>query len=492
MDIIKYLLSLPETISSNIKRSKNLNISSIAYDSRKVKKDGLFVAIPGFKFDGHDFIPEAIKNGAILVIGEKDLNLGDISYIRVKNSRKVLGKISAYFYGYPAKKLKIIGITGTNGKTTTSYLLKAILDKAGFNTGIIGTIGNKIKDTIIPTEHTTPESLEINQLLSKMVEENVEYVVMEVSSHSLKLNRVDEIPFEIGVFTNLTQDHLDFHKTFEDYLKSKRKLFTLAKKAVINIDDAAGRKIIDTLNTPILTYGIKHKDADIRAENVKITDRKVSYILTIGDEKLPIYYHVPGLFSVYNSLAAISSGLLLGNSPQILAEAIKNAQGVPGRFEVVDKGQDYTVIIDYAHTPDGLENVLNTIRGFCKGRIITVFGCGGDRDITKRPKMGRVSSKLSDYTIITSDNPRSESPDKIIDDIEKGMVDKNYERIVDRKKAIKRAVEIARRDDVILIAGKGHETYQIIGDKIIHFDDREVVSDIIEHRSSRDETFEDK
>lgn len=491
MDMLEYILSLPETISSNIKKPQDLNISSIAYDSRKVTKGTLFVAIPGFNFDGHDFIPEAIQKGAVLVVGEKDLDLG-VPYVRVESSRKALGKISANFCKYPADKLNIIGITGTNGKTTTSYLIKAVLDKAGYNTGVIGTIGNKIKDTIISSDHTTPESLEINQLFCKMIEKGVEYVVMEVSSHSLKLNRVDEIPFKIGVFTNLTQDHLDFHKTFEDYFDSKRKLFTMAKKAVINIDDVAGRKIIDTIDIPLLTYGIKCKDADVRAENVKITDRKVSYTLTFKDKKLPICYHVPGFFNVYNSLAAISTGILLGISPKTLAKVIEDAKGVPGRFELVDKGQDYTVIVDYAHTPDGLENVLKTINGFCKGRIITVFGCGGDRDKTKRPVMGKISSNLSDYTIVTSDNPRNENPDKIIDDIEKGIANQNYERITNRKEAIKRAIEIARMNDVVLIAGKGHETYQIIGDKIIHFDDREVASNIIEYRSNKNEAFKNK
>lgn len=490
MNLVEYILS--DATSSNIKKyDMAINISSIAYDSRKVKKGTLFIAIPGFKFDGHDFIPEAIKKGATLIVGQKKLDL-DFPYIQVKDSRRALSKISAKFYGYPAEKLKIIGITGTNGKTTTSYLLKAILDEVGFNTGVIGTIGNKIKDTSIPAEHTTPESLEINQLFYKMLEEDVDYVAMEVSSHSLKLKRVDEICFDVGVFTNLSQDHLDFHKSFDDYFKSKRKLFEISKKAVINADDKAGQKIIDTINIPMLTYGIKNKDADIRAEDVKITDKSVSYTLKVKNKKLPICYHVPGLFSVYNSLAAIATGLLLSIPLETLSAVLKKVKGVPGRFEPVERGQDYTVIVDYAHTPDGLRNVLKTIKSFCRGRIITVFGCGGDRDKTKRPIMGEISSKLSDFTIITSDNPRSENPEKIIDDIEKGLLNKNYERILNREDAIKRAIEITQKNDVVLIAGKGHETYQILNDKTIHFDDKEIASNFIKYRSNNNETFTNK
>lgn len=492
MNLIEYILSLPDTISSNIKKHDLvIDISSIAYDSRKVKKDTLFVAIPGFKFDGHDFIPEAIKKGAALIVGEKDLDLA-LPYIQVRDSRRVLGKISAKFYGYPAKKLNVIGITGTNGKTTTSYLLKAILDEVGFNTGIIGTIGNKIKNKFVPSERTTPESLEINQLFYKMLKENVEYVAMEVSSHSLKLNRVDEICFDVGVFTNLSQDHLDFHESLDDYFKSKKKLFSISKKAVINADDTAGQKIIDTINIPTLTYGIKNQDADIRAEDVKISNKKVSYTLRVENKKLPICYHVPGLFSVYNSLAAIATGLMLGISLETLSDVLKKVKGVPGRFEPIERGQDYTVIVDYAHTPDGLQNVLKTIKSFCRGRIITVFGCGGDRDKTKRPIMGKISSKLSDCTIITSDNPRSENPEKIIDDIENGLLNKNYERIVNRKDAIKKAIKMAQKNDVVLIAGKGHETYQILNDKVIHFDDKELASNFIDYRRNNDETFTNK
>lgn len=471
----------------SIQGLRDIEITSIAYDSRKVTKGSIFVAIKGFVTDGHKYISQAISNGAVAIIGEKDIQVDDITYIRVKNSRVALAECAAWFYNYPADKLKIIGVTGTNGKTTTTYLTKAILDEAGFTTGVIGTIGNCIKDKIVPAERTTPESLELNELFSNMVKENVEYVAMEVSSHSLKLHRVDNINFDIGIYTNLTQDHLDFHETFEDYFESKKILFDLAKKAVINLDDENGRKLFKQLNIPILTYGINN-DADLKADNVKITAEGVFYDLIYKGKKTPISYHVPGRFSVYNSLAAIGAGVFLGISLDTIKNALFKVKGVPGRFEPINCGQDFTVIVDYAHTPDGLENVLNTIKTFCKGRIITVFGCGGDRDRKKRPIMGKVVSELSDICIITSDNPRSEDPEAIIDEIIPGLVSDNYKRVTDRRCAIETAINMAKKDDVVLIAGKGHEDYQILKDKTIHFSDKEVAAEFLE-RKKINETY---
>lgn len=470
----------------DVKGSDDVEIKSIAYDSRKVETGSLFVAIQGFKLDGHDYISEAVAKGATAVIGEKDVDLPEnILYIKVKNSRKALSEASSLFFGKPAEKLKVVGVTGTNGKTTTTYLIKAILDEAGYSTGVVGTIGVRIKDRLLPSERTTPESLELNHIFSEMLKEGVEYVSMEVSSHSLKLHRVDHINFEVGVFTNLTQDHLDFHINFEDYYASKKKLFSLSRKAVINVDDESGRRLCRELNIPVLTYAIEEK-ADVKAENVTINESGVSFDVCALDKRKKIRYRVPGRFSVYNSLAAISACLILGVDLDTIAEALEKVKGVPGRFEPVDEGQDFTVIVDYAHTPDGLENVLSTIKSFARGRIITVFGAGGDRDRGKRPLMGRVVSEYSDYFIITSDNPRSEDPEAIIDDIEKGVNENSkYERIPDRKEAIKRAIELASEGDVILIAGKGHENYQIIKDKVLPFDDREVAREFLKKKERK-------
>lgn len=465
----------------NIKGPRDNDITGVEYDSRRVSEGCLFIAVKGFNVDGHDFIQEAVAKGARAVIGEKNLDIPGITYIMVKDSRKALSQASSWFYGYPSEKLKIIGVTGTNGKTTTTYLVKAMLDMAGFKTGVIGTIGNVIGEKVLHAERTTPESLELNRLFFKMADEGVEYVIMEVSSHSLKLHRVDGIDFEVGIFTNLTQDHLDFHKTFEDYFNSKKKLFDLSKKAVINADDESGRKILESISIPAASYSIENK-ADLMAQDVKIFPEGVFYELKVNGEKFSISYHVPGKFSVYNSLAAIGTGLLLGIPMDTLVEALKRVKGIPGRFEPIKMGQDFTVIVDYSHTPDSLENALKTIKSFARGKILTVFGCGGDRDRKKRPIMGEIASRYSDYSIITSDNPRSEHPEAIIDEIEQGMTNKNYERIADRKEAIRRAIMMAQKEDVVLIAGKGHEDYQILKDRTIHFDDREMAERFIRER----------
>jgi len=458
-------------------------VQNVAYDSRKVMPGSAFIAITGFSKDGHDFISQAVEKGATLVIGEKELPLLKVPYIRVKNSRKALAEMAALLYGFPAKKLKIIGVTGTNGKTTTTYLVRAMLEHSGYKTGVIGTIGNCIGNEKLPAERTTPESLELNELFSKMADQDVKYVTMEVSSHSLKLHRVDGIDFDIGIFTNLTQDHLDFHKTFEDYYNSKKLLFLRSKRAVINIDDKHGLRLAKELDMPVLTYGIHH-DADLKAQNVSIKAEGVSYDLIYKEMSQHVYYRVPGEFSVYNSLAAIGAGLLAGLELQKLIDALKKVEGVSGRFEPVKGSKDFTVIVDYAHTPDGLENVLNTIKNFCTGRIITVFGCGGDRDRKKRPIMGKIASNLSDFAIVTSDNPRSEDPDKIIEGIVAGITNSNYVKITDRREAIKYAIDIAQKNDVVLIAGKGHENYQILKYKTIHFDDKEVAAEFLKEKEN--------
>jgi len=477
MKINELVKILPEVIS--IDGPLNMEINSVVDDSRQVKEGALFVAVTGDNFDGHDFIPEVIKRGAKAVIGEKPISLAkDKTYIRVNDSRKALAISSAWFYGFPGDKLRLIGVTGTSGKTTTTYLIRAMLEEVGATSGVIGTIRNIIKDRELPTSFTTPGSLKLNELFSQMVEQNVEYVVMEVSSHSLKLHRVEGLTFEVGVFTNLTQDHLDFHKTLEDYFWSKQKLFKQSKQAVINIDDKSGTRLLDIIDIPATTYGIENP-ARLMAQNIRQTMEGVYYDLVYQDEKYPVFYGVPGRFSVYNSLSALAVGVTLGFPMDSLINALKKVKGVPGRFEPVENDKGFTVLVDYAHKPDSLKNVLLTIKEFCKGNIITVFGCGGDRDREKRPIMGKIATELSDYTIITSDNPRSEDPEAIIRQIESGVVGRNYQKITDRRKAIQQALLMAKKGDTVLIAGKGHETYQIIGDKKLHFDDKEVVKEFL-------------
>jgi len=489
MKLYELIRILPDVIS--VAGPTEVEVNLVVDDSRRAKEGALFVAVAGENFDGHDFIPEVIKNGAKAVIGEKALRLSqDVTYIRVKNSRRALAVSSAWFYGFPADKLKLVGVTGTSGKTTTTYLVKAMLKEARVRSGLIGTIANIINDDKLPASFTTPGALELNQLFSKMLEQKVEYAVMEVSSHSLKLYRVEGLQFEVGIFTNLSRDHLDFHKSVEDYFASKQKLFRQSKRAVINMDDEYGKKLLDIIDIPVLTYGIENP-ADLTAQNIRQTGKGVFYDLVYKDERYPIFYGVPGRFSVYNSLAALAAGISLGFPVANLVRALSKVEGVPGRFELIKNDRDITVIVDYAHKPDGLKNVLLTMREFCNGRIITVFGCGGDRDRGKRPIMGRISTELSDFTIITSDNPRSEDPEAIIREIESGVVGKNYTKITDRREAIRAALKMAQKGDGVLIAGKGHENYQIIGDKKIHFDDREVAREYLSGGGSLNEDLND-
>ncbi len=458
--------------------NNDIEISSVAYDSRKVTQGSLFVCIKGFQTDGHKYIESAVKNGAVAIVLEDDSNTFGAIKIKTSDSRRALAVIGANFYSNPAQKLKIVGVTGTNGKTTTTTLVKHILEYNGEKVGLIGTNCNQIGDKIIPTERTTPESLEIHELFAEMVKEGVTYVVMEVSSHSISLSRIYGIDFEVAVFTNLTQDHLDFHKTMENYKNAKKQLFNFCKNAVVNIDDAAGEEISKEFNC--LTYSID-TPSDLQAKNIKISPRGVIFDAKTKVATLSIRYSTPGRFSVYNALAALGTALLLGIDKQKAIDALLLAKGVCGRAETLFTNTDYTVIIDYAHTPDGLENILNTVREFAKGKIITMFGCGGDRDNKKRPIMGEIAGRLSDYCIITSDNPRTEDPMSIIKEIEVGTAktDCPYTVIENRRQAIAYGLEIAKKDDVLVLAGKGHETYQILGKTKIHFDEREVVLDIL-------------
>lgn len=459
----------------------DIEIKGIAYDHRKVKKDYLFVCIEGFTIDGHSFINDAIKNGAIAIIVQKDIeSIEDITIIKTSNTRKALALVSAAYFNYPTKKLKVIGITGTNGKTTTTYLIKTILEKRGFKVGLIGTVYNIINDERYEAKGTTPESYELQEMFFKMNECNTDYCIMEVSSHSLELSRVEGILFDEGIFTNLTQDHLDFHKTFDNYFNAKLKLFKQSKNVIINIDDNYGYKIIDEINMDYITYSIDKK-SDIYAEDIVIDAKYSSFKLHFKEEDVFIKVPLPGRFNIYNCLAAAAVCINEGMSLEGIKNGLESFTSVPGRSEVIDSKKGFTIVIDYAHTPDGLENILNTIKQYVKGKIITVFGCGGDRDKAKRPIMGEVVGRLSDISIVTSDNPRTENPISIIQHIIPGIkkVTENFIIEEDRKKAIEKAISIASENDVILIAGKGHEKYQIINNSTIKFDENEIINQIL-------------
>ncbi len=458
---------------------KERMISGIQFDSRKVKSGDVFVAIPGLKVDGTQFAISALEKGASFVISEKQKpeTVSDLGWIQVENVRKSLAVISSEFYDNPTKKLTVIGVTGTNGKTTTTYLIKSILDSLGLKTGIIGTTGSLIGDRKVELSHTTPESLELNQLFSQMVSENITHVVMEVSSHALHLNRVHGIDFKVAVFTNLTHDHLDYHGNFENYFAAKKILFdSLSSEsfAVENIDDQYGKKIASESKAKISTYGL---DTVSSIHGTILSSDIYSMKLKVNAEHECHVFELPlsGKFNAYNTLAAIGVAECLGYKITELEAGLHNAKQVPGRFEKVKSGKGLIGVVDYSHTPDSLEKILQTISEIRKPnqKIITVFGCGGDRDKTKRPIMGEIAGKYSDTVIVTSDNPRTENPNQILQDILVGC--KNYSPSVevDRHIAIEKAVELAQTQDIILVAGKGHEDYQeIIGVKT-HFDDRE-------------------
>lgn len=459
---------------------EDVEILDVTQDSRLVKDGSLFVCIKGAAFDGHSVAQEMLDKGASAVIVERDLGIS--KQVIVENSRAVFSPVCANFFGNPAHKLKLIGLTGTNGKTTTTFLIKQILENVGKKVGLIGTVQNMIGDKIYPAKFTTPDPYELQKLFAMMVDNECEYCVMEVSSQALAQGRVNGLRFALAAFTNLTQDHLDYHKTWENYFNAKRILFENADIAVTNADDENGLKIIEGLDFDrVVTYAVNTNDASFVAKNVQFKSSGVEYELvgdTIGRCSCPI----PGRFSVYNSLCAASCALSLGISFGDVLNAISKSNGVKGRIEVVPVGnRDFTIIIDYAHSPDGLENIITSLQEIAKGRVVTLFGCGGDRDKTKRPKMGKIAAELSDFCIVTSDNPRSENPSDIIQDILVGMegITTPYVVVENRKEAIAYAIRNAQKDDIILLAGKGHETYQILPTGTIHFDEREAVAEIL-------------
>lgn len=459
-------------------------ITGICYDSRKAEPGCMFVCIVGYETDGHKYIGAALEKGAVAIVVQEGATLpqipADVTVIHAANTRKTLASLGAAFFGHPEQKLEIIGVTGTNGKTTVTTLIKSILESKGKKVGLIGTNANMIEDIVLPAERTTPESFELYALFSDMVDAGVEYVVMEVSSHSLELFRVYGISYTVGAFTNLTQDHLDFHITMENYLNAKKKLFTQSKCGVVNIDDEAGKTVFSEKTCPMLGFSIDGA-GDLNAKNVKISASGVTFDMEYQGKTYEVLLGIPGKFSVYNALTAIGVCISAGISAEDAIKALANATGVMGRCETVPTDTEYTVIIDYAHTPDGLENILSTVREFTKNRVIALFGCGGDRDRTKRPFMGEIAAKLSDYCIVTSDNPRTENPGDIIADIMVGVqkTDCPHTVIENRREAIGFALTFAEPGDTIVLAGKGHETYQIIGKTKNHFDEREVVQECL-------------
>ena len=475
----------------NIKVRGNLDleISNIESNSKKVTPDSLFVAISGFDFDGHKFVGEAIENGATAVMLDMNADLkgikipAGVTVIIAEDTRYALAISACNFYGNPSRKFKLIGVTGTKGKTTTTYMIKAILEKQGYKVGLIGTIENFIgEDSLGKSNRTTPESLELQRMFYKMAVQKMDYVVMEVSSQSLKLNRVAGCDFDIGVFTNLYKEHISEkeHTDLEDYFESKKKLFTMCKKGFVNFDDFKGIKIVNTMkNCSFKTYAIDNS-ADYLAKDITITNVSVDYKVKINGKNERIKVNIPGRFSVYNSLAAIAVCEYLGVSTENIKEALESVK-VSGRSELVQNKAELAIMIDYAHTAESLENILQAVKSYTKGKVICVFGCGGDRDKHKRPEMGEVAGRIADFSIITTDNPRTEEPEEIIKEIEEGIkkTKGKYKVIVDRKEAIKEAIKMMNNRDIVVLAGKGHEPYQEINGVKYPFDERIIVNDII-------------
>lgn len=464
-------------------------LKSIENDHRKVKEGSLFICIKGYTVDGHDLAEEAVKNGAVAVLAEKPLPL-NVPVVIVKSTQKAMAILGDAFYGHPTQKMRLVGITGTNGKTTISHLIEKIFQDAGDNTGLIGTMYTKIGSEISETKNTTPDSLTLQRTFAEMVKKDVHTAVMEVSSHALDMGRVFGCDYNIAVFSNLTQDHLDYHGTMENYRYAKSLLFSRLgndyrddspRYAILNADDEASVMFANATAANVITYGIE-KDADIKATDIKISSKGTSFKVTTPHGQKDVNLSMIGKFNVYNNLAAISAGLVAGIAIDQIISSLESVKGVAGRFESVYVGQDFTVLVDYAHTPDSLENVLKTINEFAKHQVFTVIGCGGDRDKTKRPLMAQVACEYSTDPIFTSDNPRSEDPLAILKDMEAGVEGKPHLTIADRKEAIFHAVMHANSEDIVLIAGKGHEDYQIIGKDVIHFDDREVAREAIEQK----------
>ena len=458
-----------------------MEIPHVRYDSRAVENGDLFVAVTGYAVDGHKFIPSVMEKGAAAVICER-VPEGEIPYVLVEDSRRSLAALGANFCGRPAEKMTMVAVTGTNGKTSTTYLLKAILEQArGAKVGLIGTNQNMIGDTVIPTERTTPGPFEAQELFGEMYAAGCTHVVMETSSHALVQGRIHGVHYDIGIFTNLTQDHLDYHHTMEEYCDAKAILFRNCRLGVVNADDVWVPRLLKDASCEVLTYA-KNADADLRAEEITLSADHISFTAVTKEKRVPIRVNIPGGFMVYNTLDVLGAALGLGISLEESAKVLATVPPVKGRVEVVPTpGKDYTILIDYAHTSDSLENVLSTVQGFAKGRTVALFGCGGDRDRTKRPLMGAAAAEYADFVVVTTDNPRTEKPADIIADILPGLSGTKtpYVVVEDRIKAIHYCMDHAQAGDVIVLCGKGHETYQEINHVKHHMDEREIVADYL-------------
>ena len=475
---LRELLEGMEVISQTI--SPDTEITHVCVDSRATQKGSLFVAVPGNRCDGGHYARQAVDRGAVCVVCQSELP-PDLPWVKVRDARLALSQLACRWYGHPSRQLTMLGVTGTNGKTTVTYLLRHILQRTGMKTGLIGTVQNIVGEQTLPAQRTTPDALQIQQLLSAMTKNGCSHAVMEVSSHALDQHRAEGIDFAVGIFTNLTEDHLDYHGTMGCYCDAKAKLFQMSRMGVCNADDPWTERLLAGASCPSVYYGI-HNPAEVWAEDIFLHSRSVDFTVCRARTRTPVHLGVPGRFSVYNALGAIAACGELGIPPEECAAALATFPGVAGRMEVVPTpGKPYTLLIDYAHTPDALENVLKTVRGFAQNRVIAVFGCGGDREREKRPLMGHIAGKLADLTIITSDNPRTEEPMAIIRDILPGIAGAEDKYIVepDRRGAIALAMGRAAAGDVIVLCGKGHETYQEIGDKTIPMDEREIVRSLL-------------
>lgn len=460
----------------------DIEIEGVACDSRAVRRGHLFIAVAGTKLDGHRFVREAIERGAVAVVVEKDVSLDDgIAKICVKDTRGALAKIADEFYGTPSEKIRCVGITGTNGKTTISYLIDSIISAAGHKAGIIGTINYRIGERVIPSTNTTPGPIELRNFMNEMVRNSIDYAVMEVSSHALDQRRVEGIKFTVAVFTNLSGEHLDYHRTLGEYFNAKAKLFEGLGKdscALVNLDDEWGRKLLGRSKGKIMTYGVK-SDAQFRASEIDLSLNGAKFAVDSPRGRLDISTRLIGLHNIYNIVASIAAGVCLEFSLDSIKRGIENLVSVSGRLEPIDCGQPFRLFIDYAHTDDALYNVLCALKPMISKRIIVVFGCGGQRDRAKRPRMGSVASELADFVIVTSDNPRSEEPEAIAKEVVTGIKTKDYQVILDRQEAIKEALSKAKEGDCVLIAGKGHETHQILKNTTVAMDDREIARKIL-------------
>lgn len=471
MRLTDLLLELP---SCAVRGDVAVEIRGIVCDSRAVQPGFLFCAIPGRTHDGHAFVQDAVARGAVAALVERPVEV-PIPQVIVPSVRRAMGPLCSAFYGHPSRRLSVIGVTGTNGKGTVTYFTRAVLEAGGARCGVIGTLGAAIGDEVVKLPHTTPEAPVLQALLSDMAQRGVSFVAMEVASHALAMHRVDGVRFEAAAFTNLTQDHLDFHGTMEAYREAKALLFQKVMPegiSVLNGDDPASSSLSARSRAPVRTYGLT-EGADVQARDVRLDLNGCTFTVVAREGEQRFFIPIPGRFTVYNALCAITLGLHFGVTLDAMAARLASFEGIPGRFERIDQGQEFAVIVDYAHTPDGLRRVLETAREITRGQVIVVFGCGGDRDRAKRPQMGSIAATLADRVVVTSDNPRSEDPMRIIEEITAGIPPTTrYEVEPDRRAAIRRALQLARPGDVVLICGKGHEDVQILGDRTIPLDDR--------------------